>query len=90
MGVCVSKEKKNKRFKYATKSQLSLQNFTMTQDKQTINLYHQTKIHTGAQPKEYDYTNPHRQYNVVLNGVIFAVVNSVEKSLNEEQIDNEI
>ncbi|CAD8071987.1 unnamed protein product [Paramecium sonneborni] len=90
MGVCVSKEKQKRSSKQSTKSQLSLQNFMITQDKQTTNLYQSTKIHVGTQPKEYDYTNPHRQYNVVLNGVVFAVVNSVERSFNEEPMNHDI
>ncbi|CAD8051323.1 unnamed protein product [Paramecium primaurelia] len=89
MGVCVSQEKKNKSFKCATQSQLNLQNFMITQDKQTTTLYHSTKTQAQVQPREYDYTNPHRQYNVLLNGVVFAVVNSVERSFSDEPINNE-
>ncbi|CAD8157032.1 unnamed protein product [Paramecium pentaurelia] len=77
MGVCVSKEKKNKSFNYSTRSQLNLQNFMITQDKQNTILYHSIKIQAEVQPKEYDYT------------MVFAVVNSIERSFDDEPINND-
>ncbi|CAK91438.1 unnamed protein product (macronuclear) [Paramecium tetraurelia] len=89
MGVCVSKQKKNKSCNYATSSQSKVQDFMITQDKQTILLYRSTKFQAQLQPKEYDYTNSHRQYNVILNGAVFAIVNSIERSFNDEPINND-
>ncbi|CAD8153516.1 unnamed protein product [Paramecium octaurelia] len=89
MGVCISKEKKKKSCNYATSSQVNLQKFMITYDKQTNLLYRSTKFQAELQPKEYDYTNPHRQYNVILNGAVFAIVNSIEGSFNDEPINND-
>ncbi|CAD8072834.1 unnamed protein product [Paramecium primaurelia] len=85
MGICQTR-----------KSKLNSQNTATTPVSQFSNKiisYSQNCIDTKTQPKfvpqrppnieysEYDPTNPHRQFNVMINGVHFEVINSVEEDI---------
>ncbi|CAD8147492.1 unnamed protein product [Paramecium octaurelia] len=43
-------------------------------------------IVVSSEPKQYDPQNPHRQFNVIINGVRFEIINSIENCIvsNEE------
>ncbi|CAD8149637.1 unnamed protein product [Paramecium octaurelia] len=85
MGTCQTNKRK-----------LNSQNTAMTPVSQFSNKiisYSQNCIDTKSQPKllpkrpsnieysQYDPTNPHRQFNVLINGVHFEVINSVEEDI---------
>ncbi|CAD8157036.1 unnamed protein product [Paramecium pentaurelia] len=41
-----------------------------------------------SEPQNYDPQNPHRQYNVLINGVRFEIINSIEDCiLSNEDIE---
>ncbi|KAM3143813.1 hypothetical protein pb186bvf_004089 [Paramecium bursaria] len=83
MGVCASK--KTTKTSQNKNSQIIKDMAQMEEQanrKSTI-LGHMWQINRDLEPKEYDPNNPHRQQNVWINGVLFAVINSPEPSIQE-------
>ncbi|CAD8103600.1 unnamed protein product [Paramecium primaurelia] len=85
MGTCQTRKRKSNSQNTATTP--------VSQFSNKIISYSQNCIDTKPQPKfvpqrpsiveytQYDPTNPHRQFNVLINGVHFEVINSVEEDI---------
>ncbi|CAD8071991.1 unnamed protein product [Paramecium sonneborni] len=83
MGICNSRKKiqnvinPNPTSYYSSNPSI-LQKITNTKESIQQPIYNSI---VPRQPQNYDPSNPHRQFNVLINGVRFEIINSIEECI---------
>ncbi|CAK62239.1 unnamed protein product (macronuclear) [Paramecium tetraurelia] len=88
MGICNTKKQcqntmnTNPTSQYSTNPSILEKITNPKKKKQKPNM----NIVVSSEPQQYDPLNPHRQFNVIINGVRFEIINSIENCIisNEE------
>ncbi|CAD8072697.1 unnamed protein product [Paramecium sonneborni] len=85
MGACQTQKRKLNSQNTATTPVSQFSNKLISYSQNCIDTKPKPKIVLQRPPNveysQYDPTNPHRQFNVIINGVHFEVINSVEEDI---------